>query len=141
MTPDKSDRVLYAHAVATVRDDELNAFIVVLAEERDGSGDGVELQIALSFDEQDVSLGMDTHCLVLESGATQYGCIRLCTLDGSTLIFDLHAASAAKLGISEQLTVELEVDVDALQRVVRGIVTLFGLDPRPPLLLGFSSPT
>lgn len=61
-----------ARAVASIEIDD--AFCVVLAEDEDGDGDGsvLELQRALSFDEQDRKLGMDTYCICLDGG-THYG--------------------------------------------------------------------
>jgi hypothetical protein len=63
-----------ARSVASVEMLDANAFCVVLAEDEDGDGDGsvLELQRALSFDEQDRKLGMDTYCICLDGG-THYG--------------------------------------------------------------------
>ena len=62
-----------ASAVAFERDDELNAQYLVLAERADGSSRRLEVQKSLRFDQQDLSLGMDTYCLVTEEPATHYG--------------------------------------------------------------------
>lgn len=60
-------------AVAFVRDEDLKTEALVLAENGDGSGRRLEIQRALSVDEEDRRLGLDTYCLVNERGMTYYG--------------------------------------------------------------------
>jgi hypothetical protein len=77
---------------------DLNAFVVVLAEDPDGSGARLELQKALSFDEQDRMLGMDTYCLCTEAGAACYGGVTAWTVGPNALEIRLDADAAETLG-------------------------------------------
>jgi hypothetical protein len=74
-----------AMAVSTMELPDLNSFVVVLAEGRDGRGRRLEIQRALAFDQQDRSLGQDTYCLCTEEGAAHYGGIIDWTLTGGEL--------------------------------------------------------
>jgi hypothetical protein len=85
-------------AVAVQELHDLNAFVVVLAENPDGSGARLELQKALSFDEQDRTLGLDTYCLCTEAGATCYGGVIAWTLGPNALEIRLEADAAETLG-------------------------------------------
>lgn len=49
-----------------VRDEENNLEVVVLGDDPEAY---LQVQCALAFDEQDVSLKMDTYCLVTASGS------------------------------------------------------------------------
>jgi hypothetical protein len=91
-------RTFTAHAVAAEELRELYAFVVVLAEDPDGSGPRLELQKALSFDEQDRMLGLDTYCLCTEAGATCYGGVKAWTIGPDALEIRLDADAAETLG-------------------------------------------
>jgi hypothetical protein len=52
-------------------------------------------------DEQEVSLGMDTHCLVTPDQGTAYGCVRELDLDGDVLRVTLDPASLDALGLTD----------------------------------------
>lgn len=52
-------------------------------------------------DAQEVSLGMDTHCLVTPDQGTAYGCVRLVELDGDVLRVTLDPASLDELGLTD----------------------------------------
>ena len=128
---------LRARAAAAIQLDELNTFAVVMAEETDGSGNRIELQRALEFDEQDHSLGMDTYCTCLADGACQYGGIRKCVLNGNDLLLEFASETASTLGVHEQLVVQLDVDSPSLDQVRAGILRIFEGDREPPVLIGF----
>ncbi|MEV7291288.1 Imm10 family immunity protein [Streptomyces microflavus] len=75
-----------------------------LAEAEDGSG------FILSFmsgeedpDDQEVALGMDTHCLVTAGQGTAYGCVREAVLTGNVLrvVLDPEALESLRLKDSE----------------------------------------
>ncbi|MEU5283125.1 Imm10 family immunity protein [Streptomyces sp. NPDC020755] len=75
-----------------------------LAEAEDGSG------FILSFmsgeedpDDQEVALGMDTHCLVTAGQGTAYGCVREAVLKGNVLrvVLDPEALESLRLEDSE----------------------------------------
>jgi len=91
-------RTFSARAVAAEELRDLNAYVVVLAESLDGSGARLELQKALSFDEQDRALGLDTCCLCTETGATCYGGVVAWTLKPDALEIRLDADAAEALG-------------------------------------------
>lgn len=86
-----------AVAVAAVEEEELNVFLVVMAERADGSGRRLEIQRALTFDKQARGLGMDTYCLVTESGATHYGGVVAVSLKDALLTVQLDEAAAEAL--------------------------------------------
>jgi hypothetical protein len=91
-------RSFTARAVTAQELHDVNVFVVVLAERLDGSGTRLELQKALSFDEQDRTLGLDTYCLCTETGATCYGGIAAWTLRPNTMEIGLDAHAAETLG-------------------------------------------
>lgn len=130
---------LRVRAAAATQLDELNTFAVVLAEEADGSGERIELQRALEFDEQDYSLGLDTYCTCLANGACEYGGIRKCVLNRNELMLEFSSATASTLGIAQHILVQLEVDSASLDQVRAGIQRVFDGDRAPPILIGFQS--
>ena len=86
-----------ANAVSSVELPESATFTVVLAEELDG-GERLELQRALSFDEQDRRLGMDTYCLCTEAGCV-YGGVASWTVSADALELRLEEQAAKMLGV------------------------------------------
>ncbi|MFD7538648.1 MULTISPECIES: Imm10 family immunity protein [unclassified Streptomyces] len=82
-----------------------------LAEGEDGSG------FILMFmageeepDDQEVALGMDTHCLVTASQGTAYGCVREAVLDGNILRISLDPEALESLRLDEG---EIEAVIEA----------------------------
>jgi hypothetical protein len=65
-----------AEAVAAFYEESLNAEDVVLTEQPDGSGARIEIQRAISPDEDDHTYGSALYCLVNESGNSHYGGVR-----------------------------------------------------------------
>lgn len=94
------------------RDSELNAEVVVLAENLDGSGRRIELQRALSRSDQDRALGQDTYCLVTTSGATHYGGIDHWALEEGELRLSLSTEAATALGLDTELSIRLPADAE-----------------------------
>lgn len=88
---------------------ELNTQVVVLAENKDGSGRRLEFQKALNFDVSDVEAGMDTYCLVVESGATHYGGVIGWAIEEHQLALHLDDGAAEELGLVQQLQVDLQL--------------------------------
>jgi hypothetical protein len=80
------------HAVVEELTD-LNSFVVGLYEDKTPTGRYIELQRALSFDEQDRDAGMDTYCLATSTGASHYGGVRSCVLRDKVLEFGLDRSS------------------------------------------------
>ncbi|MGX1676308.1 hypothetical protein [Streptomyces sp. NPDC055400] len=79
-----------ARAARTEIDPDGYVTEAALAEEGDGSG------FILMFmageeepDDQEVALGMDTHCLVTAGHGTAYGCVRQAVLTGNVLRISL----------------------------------------------------
>ena len=105
--------------------DDLNAYVLILYERLDGSGERIELQRALSFDEQDRTLGMDTYCVCVASGATHYGGVRSWDLSGNRLAFEFSVPAAAALGIEANLSVELPDSSEAIATVREGLLRIF----------------
>ncbi|KMS89906.1 MULTISPECIES: Imm10 family immunity protein [Streptomyces] len=82
-----------------------------LAEEADGSG------FILMFmageddpDEQEVAMGMDTHCLVTAGQGTAYGCVREAVLTGKVLRVSLDPDALENLRLSDS---EVEAVIEA----------------------------
>ncbi|MER8062801.1 MULTISPECIES: Imm10 family immunity protein [unclassified Streptomyces] len=82
-----------------------------LAEDEDGSG------FILMFmageeepDEQEVALGMDTHCLVTSDQGTAYGCVREAVLDGNVLRISLDPEALQSLQLDDG---EIEAVIEA----------------------------
>lgn len=82
-----------------------------LAEGEDGSG------FILMFmageeepDDQEVALGMDTHCLVTAGQGTAYGCVREAVLTGNTLRVSLAPEALEDLRLSDS---EIEAVIEA----------------------------
>jgi len=104
---------------------DVNSFVVVLAEQADGSGARLELQRALSFNEQDRKLGMDTYCLCVTSGATHYGGVTSWSVRERRLELALTDDAAATLGTGPSIVVRLPIDVslDTLRVALDRILT------------------
>ncbi|MFF3209274.1 hypothetical protein ACFYYB_01310 [Streptomyces sp. NPDC002886] len=82
-----------------------------LAETEDGSG------FILSFmsgeedpEDQEVALGMDTHCLVTAGQGTAYGCVREAVLEGNVLRVVLDPRALADLRLEDG---EIEAVIEA----------------------------
>jgi len=118
-------------------DDEY-CLAAAVAEHEDGTGRGLMFQAALEDpDEQDVHLGMDTHCLVTEDQGTAYGCVRELTIDGDHMHVLLAPEALTDLGLDDAvLRVRLAVEahsVEALREYLR-ILTYGRPDARPAVL-------
>jgi hypothetical protein len=116
-------RRIHALLVAAEELTDLNVFTVVLAEQPDGGGQRLEVQLALSFDEQDASQGMDTYCLSTEEGRTFYGGVLGWSVDDSRLELRLTAEAAGALGVENGFLVDipqgkLELLREGLKRVL-----------------------
>jgi hypothetical protein len=90
---------------------------VVLTDDRGGEGHTLELQRSLAEpDEQDIELGMDTYCLVVDLGATVYGGVQRWTLIAGELRLELEPWAARELGVDAELVYDLtRVDASELR--------------------------
>ncbi|MEV2254418.1 Imm10 family immunity protein [Streptomyces sp. NPDC050147] len=101
-----------------------------LAEGEDGSG------FILMFmageedpDDQEVALGMDTHCLVTAGQGTAYGCVREAVLTGNVLRISLNPEALESLGLSDskiEAVIEAPAKDIALFREVLARVLAYG---------------
>jgi hypothetical protein len=94
--------------------EDTNALVIILAEMPDGSGRRVELQRALSFDEQDRKTGMNTYCVCTDSGATHYGGVQRYSLDDNLLTIRLSGEAAAELEVEDGFVLTLDAPKSAL---------------------------
>jgi hypothetical protein len=81
----------------------------------------VELQVALSFDEQDRELGQDTYSLSTESGAACYGGIESWTVSPAALDLVLSKQAADALDLPERLVIDLEASPEQLSSLREGL--------------------
>ncbi|MFF0400074.1 hypothetical protein ACFYSJ_30610 [Streptomyces sp. NPDC005248] len=101
-----------------------------LAESEDGSG------FILMFmageddpDDQEIALGMDTHCLVTAGQGTAYGCVREAVLTGNVLRVSLRSEALEDLRLSDgeiEAVIEAPAEDVALFREVLTRVLAYG---------------
>ena len=109
-----------ATAASSKAFEDLNAFVVCLAELADGSGQRLELQRSLSFNNQDHQNRMDTYCVSTESGATHYGGIRSWSLTKAVLRLNLDETASKVFDVSS-FEVELRVRPEIIEEVSMGL--------------------
>jgi hypothetical protein len=89
-------------------------------------------------DPQEIDLGMDTYCLVVDPGqATCYGGVRECELDGGRLRLTLTEEAAGKLGMPVGTSFALDLtppQVDLLGRGLARVLTSGRADAVPQRL-------
>jgi hypothetical protein len=90
-----------ATAIAAQEMIDINTFALVLAEHPDGSGRRVEIQKALTFDEQDRQSGQSTYCICSETGAAHYGGIANWVLGGNVLRIVFSETAALVFGADQ----------------------------------------
>ncbi|MGY0059249.1 Imm10 family immunity protein [Streptomyces sp. LZ34] len=82
-----------------------------IAEGADGSGFVLLFMCGYEEpDEQDVALGLDTHCVVTADQGTAYGCVREAVLEGKVLRVCLEPSALDALGLADA---EIEATLDA----------------------------
>jgi len=101
--------------------EDLETFVVVLAEMPDSDGARLEIQRGLTFDPQDEALGQNTYCLCTQTGATHYGGVQSWKLDDGLLLNSLEEMAASTLGVEQQVSIELRLSDQALRAVTGGI--------------------
>ncbi len=89
-------------------------------------------------DEKDISLGMDTYCLV-SGGRTHYGGLLRVEWDGDSIRFTLSGKAASVLNIPESLTIRFEAPVENVEAYVAGLPDIldWGRSEERPVLVGF----
>lgn len=115
-----------ARAVAAQELTDANTFAVVLAEHPDGTGQRLELQLSLTFDDSDRRLGQDTYCICTESGATHYGGVTGWNLNELMLEITLDEAAARELGVNRGFRVALKPEVTVGIQLREGVTRVLG---------------
>lgn len=125
-----------ARAVAAEFDPDNDVMTAGVAE--DGDGGGFILLFMSSMGEpsrQNVSLGLDTHCLVTQDQGTAYGCVREITLSNQLLTVSLDPASRDDLGLEDaEIEAELDVpeeDIERMREVLAQVLAFGRADARP----------
>jgi Immunity protein 10 len=98
-------------AVTYRQDREVEAEYLVVAEGPDGRGRTVEVQRSLSQDtDDDRSLGVDGHCVVIDGGPTSYRCVERWAVAQSIVVIRLTNEGGDELGVT---SIRIEVPEDA----------------------------
>jgi hypothetical protein len=125
-----------ARAVAAEIDPDNDVMTAGVAE--DGNGEGFSLLFMSSIGEpsdQDVSLGLDTHCLVTQDQGTAYGCVRKIALSHRLLTVSLDPASLDDLGLEDaEIEAELDVpdeDVSRMREILARVLAFGRKDAHP----------
>ncbi|MER6115638.1 Imm10 family immunity protein [Streptomyces sp. NPDC001743] len=108
--------------------------------ESDDEG-GFSLLFMCDFEEpdaQEVSLEMDTHCLVTPDQGTVYGCVRVVELDGDVLRVTLDPSSLDALGLTDPVLEALlrapAADVARMREVLPRVLAYGRPSARPQLI-------
>ncbi|MCX5008904.1 Imm10 family immunity protein [Streptomyces sp. NBC_00638] len=116
--------------------DQDDCLMAGLAESNDEGA--FSLMFMCDFDEpdsQEVSLGMDTHCLVTPDQGTAYGCVRAVELDGDVLRVTMAPSSLGGLGLTDPVVEALlsapAADLERMRDVLRRILAYGRPDARP----------
>ncbi|MEU9957079.1 Imm10 family immunity protein [Streptomyces sp. NPDC050982] len=104
----------------------------------DDSGEGFLLLFMSNIGEssrQNVSLGLDTYCLVTQDQGTAYGCVREVALSDNVLTVSLDPASLDDLELEnaqiEALLDAPEEDIERLREVLVQVLAFGREDARP----------
>ncbi len=126
-----------ARAVGAETDLEFDCFLEAgLSEKPDGSGFIMQFQCSSDEpDEQDIGLGLDTHCVVTANQGTAYGCVRSVDLVGNVLRISLSADALEALGLDDpdiEAVLDAPVEDIARFREVLSQVLAYGRDDALP---------
>jgi hypothetical protein len=88
-----------AFGVYAGKDDDLGVLLVVLAADKDGSGDQVEISRLISFDDQDRALKQDTYSITVNYGPTCYGGIVSWSVESGFVTLNLSSEASRELGV------------------------------------------
>ena len=125
--------VIRACAVEELEEEQ--TFLIALCDDLENPMNGTELQSSLvGPDKQDVELEMDTYCVSLSSGATVYGGLSSCILDGKSFTLEFELQAAEVLGMSG-LRLQLEISEEKRKLLSEGLERMFKNDARAPKLL------
>lgn len=125
-----------ARACVIEEDQEINTFLIVLADDPDDPELWIEIQQALEYDDQDAELGMDSYCIVDDSGASYYGGITACSVDQALLSFSLSEEAATALGF-QAVAIELAFAVPSKETLCEALQTIFERSSSIPQTITF----
>lgn len=111
-----------------------------VSEKKDGSGFIMLFQCGPDEpDEQDISLGFDTHCLVTADQGTAYGCVRTAELTGNVLRVSLDPEALPALNLDDpEIEAVLEApaeDIARFREVLPRVLAYGREDARPALVI------
>ncbi len=124
-SPDTSITIRRVEALELL---DVETFVVAMGEQPDGSGQGLIFQLGLAPDEQDRALGMDTYCVCNEAGATVYGGVTSCILEGDLLRLSFTPEAAESLAVGEECRLQLQVDRQSIKRLREGLRRVLDAD-------------
>jgi hypothetical protein len=111
-------------------DDDDGYLMVGLAEQPDGAGGSLVITLAFGFDEQDRAQGMDTYCLSIAGGITQYGGVTAWGLRGHELVILLDQKTSDVFGAAGGYRLHLELDHASIQGLEEGLTRVLVGTPR-----------
>jgi hypothetical protein len=108
---------------AAEADGDDGVYVIGVSEHPDGAGRVITIQLDLDEPgEQDIGLGHDTYCLVLDPGQhTIYGGITECVIEKQTLRLRLTPDAARDLGVDPSLRFDLDLAHDQLALLRAGL--------------------
>jgi hypothetical protein len=109
---------------------DLNSFIVGFCENKDGTGESLQLQRGLSFSDEDRRVKQDTSCIVLESGATKYGGVTAISLRDRSIEIRVNKRTATALGYA-CFRVEFDAREATVHALKKGLRRVFPPKDRP----------
>ncbi|MGH3729436.1 MAG: Imm10 family immunity protein [Micromonosporaceae bacterium] len=104
-------------------DDDSDVYVVGVRESADSESWSLLFMEPYDMDdEQEVAMGMDTYCLVVDPGqATFYGGVIDCAISDNRLHLALSAPAAQELGTPTEMTFSLMLTPDQLRVLRRGL--------------------
>ncbi|MGY1500586.1 Imm10 family immunity protein [Streptomyces sp. QTS52] len=125
-------------ARAVIAEVDLDNDVMQAGVAEDEAGEGFFLLFMSNIRElsrQNMSLGLDSHCVVTQAHGTAYGCVRAVTLSGRRLTVSLDPASLGELGLdAPEIEAELDVpdeDIERMREVLAEVLAFGRADARP----------
>ena len=121
--PGHEERGWAPAVVSNVGEDDGDVYLVGIREA--GTRDSWSLLFMECYDAEDpqeIDLGMDTYCLVVDPGqATCYGGVRECELGGGRLRLALTEEAASSLGMPVDTSFDLDLTPQQVDQLGRGL--------------------
>jgi hypothetical protein len=121
--PGHEERGWAPAVVSDVGEDDGDVYLVGIREA--GTPDSWSLLFMECYDAEDpqeIDLGMDTYCLVVDPGqATYYGGVRECELGGGRLRLALTEEAASSLGMPVDTSFDLDLTPQQVGQLGRGL--------------------